>query len=197
MPSDRYRQVAKQSLAVDFIENRMPNYHPAYNAQMANWSPSHGKFVAQASLISSAVSPSHGTLDVPSRPPPRPPPGLINDMLFWEDIFPTAMQRLDKTTEPKYRNELRQQWSIRHTLTWPDIQAKLEMAQQDYNFRFQQRHIQSFRRTLRRVFEKVDPYLSQGLKAIPHIDTTTAVLTVVSFVLDVSVFFPGTANLLI
>ncbi|KAF2621313.1 hypothetical protein BU25DRAFT_463806 [Macroventuria anomochaeta] len=163
----------------------MSNYHPAFSPQHVRWSPSQGQFIAHPTQQHTAVAlPNRTTLDVPSRPGPRPRPGLIDEMKFWENAFPAAMQQLANTPEPQYGTKLQDQWSIRRTKTWANVQAKLEMAHRDYNFSFQGQHTQRFRQTMRRVADKVAPYLSQGLKVVPDSEFTRPVINVLGFVLD-------------
>ena len=189
MSSNQYRQILHQPPAVDFIENRMSNYHPVFDSLQVQWSQTQGQFIAQRPQQSTAVAlPTRRYLYVPSRPGPRPRPGLIDEMGFWEDAFPAAMKQLVILPEPQYGTELQAQCSIRGTKTWADVQAKLETAHLDYNFNFQKERTKGFRRVLRRGLDKATPYMKQGAKLIPGSDFTSPVLKVLDFVLDVSVF---------
>lgn len=184
MPTNGYRQIVNQPPAVDFIENRMSNYHPAFYSSQVQWSQNQGRFIAVA-------LPARAFLDVPPHSEPRPRPKLIDEMKFWESVLPAAMKQLATVPEPQYGEGLQVQWSIRHTKTWADVQAKLEMARQSYNFEFDKARTKGIRKALRRGLDRTAPYVKQGAKLVPVSDFTSPVLKVLEFVLDVSTGRPG------
>ncbi|KAI0457387.1 hypothetical protein F5B21DRAFT_93390 [Xylaria acuta] len=174
--------------AVDFIENRMSEYHPAFDVSGFRYSPTQSQFVALAgpTTVMHVAGPS--TLapppTAPTPPRPRPTPGSINNMDFWSEVFPEAMNRLGQEPLSDSSEAYRLQWGIRHLSVWPDVQAKLDMAQRDYDFRNGQQHVGKFRRKLRLVMDKASVPLQQGMKLIPDIDITSPVLGVINLLLD-------------
>lgn len=191
MSNDRYLRVSRQPLAVDFVENRMSKYHPAFDTSNIRWSHGQNQFVTLVPWQQSVAVTVHDTLDVPSQPAPRPLPEPIHDMNFWEDVLPPAIQKLSLLPTPKHGAN---DWNIRGVSAWKEVEDKLELAQQHYNFRSDRKHVQSARSTMRRFFDKVQPTLSQAVKATPHTDSTAVVITVFNFVLDVGGFCLDTKN---
>ncbi|KAI0468397.1 hypothetical protein F4859DRAFT_490319 [Xylaria cf. heliscus] len=173
--------------AVDFIENRMPEYHPAFDVNGFRYSPGQSRFVplADRTTIMDAASPS--TLSAPptapTSPQPRPPPSSISHMDFWAEVFPEAMSQLNREPLP-HRGPYQPQWGIRHLSTWPNVQAKLDMAWRDYGFHNGQQHVGKFRRKFRLAMDKVTAPLQQGVNLIPDIDVVSPVTGVISLLLD-------------
>jgi hypothetical protein len=106
-------------------------------------------------------------------------------MSFWEEVFPEAMNQLNQDPLP-YRGPYQPQWGIRHLTVWRDVQAKLDMARQDYEFHIGQQQAGKFRRGMRRAMDKAGAPLQLGRKLIPLMDITSPVLGVVDLLLDVS-----------
>jgi hypothetical protein len=106
-------------------------------------------------------------------------------MSFWEEVFPEAMNQLNQDPLP-YRGPYQPQWGIRHLTVWRDVQAKLDMARQDYEFDIGQQQVGKFRRGMRRAMDKAGAPLQLGRKLIPLMDITSPVLGVVDLLLDVS-----------
>ncbi|KAI1748401.1 hypothetical protein F4782DRAFT_534505 [Xylaria castorea] len=174
--------------AVDFIENRMSEYHPAFDVNGFRYSPTQSQFVPLAGPTMHIASPS--TLAPPPPPPaaltpprPRSTHGSINNMDFWTEVFPEAMSRLNQESMPE-SEVCGRQWGIRHLSVWPNVQAKLDMARRDYDFRNGQYHVGKFRRKLRLVMDKVVAPLQQGMKLIPHNDMISPVVSVIGLLLD-------------
>ncbi|KAK7423574.1 hypothetical protein QQX98_001032 [Neonectria punicea] len=113
---------------------------------------------------------------------PRPTPGSIKDMGFWNEVFPKAMKRLNEEPEPQagYQPE----WGIRHLSVWHDVQAKLDMAQREYDFHRGSQNVGRFRRKLRDVLDRVTLPLQQGVALIPNLDMTSPVIGVVNVLSD-------------
>ncbi|TRX87794.1 hypothetical protein FHL15_011316 [Xylaria flabelliformis] len=171
--------------AVDFIENRMSEYHPAFDVSGFRYSPTQNQFVP---LTNSHVA-STSTL-APPPPRPRSTPGSINSMDFWSEVFPEAMNQLNKGS---LLDSNGWQWDIRRLTAWPDVQAKLDMARRDYDFRNGQR-VGKFRRKMRLAMDKVAAPLQQGMKLIPDIDIISPVVSVIGLLLDVSSEVRETVN---
>lgn len=174
--------------AVDFIENRMSQYHEAFDTSGFRYSPNRNQFVALAPPpggVMQPPGPSSLTVPyVPAAPEPRPTPGSINDMGFWGVVFPVAMRRLNE--EPLPRAGYQPQWGIRHLSVWRDVQAKLDMAQREYDFHHGSKNVGKFRRKLRDVLDKVTVPIQQAVGLIPDVDLASPVIGVVNMLLDVS-----------
>ncbi|KAI0872212.1 hypothetical protein GGS24DRAFT_468408 [Hypoxylon argillaceum] len=170
--------------AVDFIENRMSQYHPAFDTTGFRYSPTQSQFIPVSSpsnvTYPSILAPLPAS---PALPSPRPTPSSTNDMGFWASIFPEAIKRLNQEPLP-YSGPYQRQWGIRHLSMWPDVQAKLDMARRDYDFYNGQQHVGKFRRKLRFVADKATVPLQQGAKLIPDIDIASPVISVIGLLLD-------------
>ncbi|KAF6809111.1 hypothetical protein CMUS01_13744 [Colletotrichum musicola] len=181
-----------RSPAVDFIENRLPQYHPAFDSRNVRFDNSQDRFVAQLTTRTNILTPqstsSAMTIPVvsgiPSSPQrlPRPPPGVVNDMAFWDEILPLAMEALKHEPVPSGLKDAK--WGIRHLSTWPDVQAKLEMAQREYDFHHGQPHVGKFRRGLRKVLDNHAVTLQQGTRLVPELDIAKPVVGAIKVVLD-------------
>ncbi|KAI0183770.1 hypothetical protein EV127DRAFT_446185 [Xylaria flabelliformis] len=169
--------------AVDFIENRMSEYHPAFDVSGFRYSPMQNQFVPLADSHAASpltLAPLSPAALVP--PQPRSPPGSVSDMDFWSEVFPEAMNRLNQESLPDSEVYGRQ-WGIRHLSAWPNVQAKLDMARRDYDFRNGQ-HVGKFRRKMRLAMDKVAGPLHQGIKLMPDIDIISPVVSVIGLLLD-------------
>ncbi|KAI8625203.1 hypothetical protein F5Y19DRAFT_489877 [Xylariaceae sp. FL1651] len=147
--------------AVDFIENKMSEYHPAFNTSGFRYSPTQSQFVPLAGPAVILHVPGPSTLAppaAPALPQPRPIPGSISDMGFWAEVFPEAMDRLNQ--EPL-----------------PDRPAA------DYDFHNSQR-VGKYRRKLRSVMDKAAVPFQQVVKGIPDMDITSPVISVIDLLLD-------------
>ncbi|KAJ8110804.1 hypothetical protein ONZ43_g5783 [Nemania bipapillata] len=173
--------------AVDFIENRMTEYHSAFDTTGFRYSPTQSQFIPDSTPVAVTHVPGPSTLAPlpasPAPPSPRPTSGSINDMSFWVGVFPEAMNRLNQDPLP-YSGPYQPQWGIRHLSAWPDVQAKLDMARKDYDFYNGPQKVGKFRRKLRLVADKASGPLQQGVKLIPDIDVASPVTSVISLVLD-------------
>ncbi|KAI0100560.1 hypothetical protein GGR51DRAFT_532420 [Nemania sp. FL0031] len=173
--------------AVDFIENRMSQYHPAFDTSGFRYSPTQSLFVPVTDPTVVMHVPSPLALvpppTGPTIPRPRPTPGSINEMGFWTEVFPRAMGKLKQEPLP-YSGPYQRQWGIRHLSAWHDVQAKLDMARKDYYFDNDPRHTGKFRRKLRLVADKAAVPIQQGMKLIPDIDVASPVIGVIGLLLD-------------
>jgi hypothetical protein len=171
------------SPAVDFIENRMWQYHPAYDANNFSYDPVKGQFVVAAPGSMTGLSSGLATANIPGPAQPRPAPGVVNEMIFWDEVFPLAMIQLNKTQVHKQLTA--SQWGIRHCSNWPDVQAKLEIARQSYDHDFGPEHVGKFRRKARRFLDKGVGPLQQVAKGVPQVDIASPIVSVANVLLDV------------
>lgn len=122
--------------------------------------------------------------DVLDSPRPRPTSGSINDMGFWEDIFPKAMRRLiDTSGSPKTLNA---EWGIMHLSSWRDVQAKLGMARRQYGHYHGSEHVGRVRRAVQSTLDKIAIPLQQGVRCIPDVGMASPVVGVIKILVDVS-----------
>lgn len=189
MPRPSFRQ---HPAAVDFAENELRNYHPAFDSRYVQFDPSRGCFVPRSFSFENSLVPgnvSGSTLMVPSPPSPsqqatRPAPSLINEMSFWGEVFPKAMQMLREYPVPSSLDDSK--WGIRRCSTWVEVQAQLDMARREYNFQHGSEHAGSFRRAVRNGLDRHSVTLKQASKFVPDVDIAKPVVGAIEVVLDVS-----------
>lgn len=149
-----------RSAAVDFVDTRLPRYHPVFvdPGDTYNNFPDHLVVRAQAQTASpdaiigpldrrsrSATAPVHvsraqelpgKSLELPSPgilpTPERPLPPDVEAMKFWKSIWPKAMARLNETKEAPGRQE--KGFSIRKAEAWKDVDQALIRAREEYDY---------------------------------------------------------------
>jgi hypothetical protein len=166
--------------AVDFIENRLPEYHEAFDVRRVRYDASQGQFVA---LI---PAPSQSLMVPDASPPtqPRPAPAPVADMKFWDEIFPDAMELLNNETptQSKYSEE----WGIRHLTKWQEVEAKLEKARQVYGFETGSQNVGKVRRKVRSLMDDHHVIAQQATKLVPNSEIATPIVGVINLMVDVS-----------
>ncbi|OBT53466.1 hypothetical protein VE04_05390 [Pseudogymnoascus sp. 24MN13] len=129
-----------QSLAVDFIDNRLDKYHPAFSTPPARYDPARGSFIAvvtprpdttmqsQQQQLSTTPRADHVQLI------PRPRAEPAKALKFWDSIFVRAMNKFtagsDAAKEPGGRVEAG--FSIRDKKDWIAVFDTLQEAKQCY-----------------------------------------------------------------
>ncbi|KAK2040621.1 hypothetical protein LZ31DRAFT_568576 [Colletotrichum somersetense] len=178
------------SPAVDFIENRLHQYHPAFDAHHVQFSPSQDQFVPRRPLpsdpslsqgIMTATMAGSDLLSLP-RQSPRPAPSAVKDMLFWHEVFPRAMEILNMDTSSCEIKD--PAWKIRHLSTWVDVQETLTRAQQRYDFYSGPQQVGRFRRKIRNVLDDNTVKLQQVSRLVPEVDIAKPVIGAIKVVLD-------------
>jgi len=170
------------SPAVDFVENRMWQYHPAYDAQSIRYDPTQAQFVALEPSLSASSS-NLLAANVSASPQPRPARGRSLWTDLWTVVFPEAMYELSKTPAPKQKDV--QIWGIRTCSDWPRVQSKLDMARGYYDHLYGQKHVGKFRRKMRDVMDKGSVPLQQIVKGVPSVDVVSPIVSVGNVLLDV------------
>lgn len=131
-----------QSLAVDFIDNHLDKYHPAFSTPHARYDPAQGSFVA-------VPTPRLGS--PPMQSPDKQQPSAMrqrddmtlsprsladpaNALKFWDSLFVRAMKKFavgpKATKEPAGRAQAG--FSIRDKTSWTAIFKTLQSAQESY-----------------------------------------------------------------
>lgn len=125
--------LSRQPRAVDYIDNYAPRLHPAFGECDSRYDPAVGRYV----LSPPSAAPGGVAMQKPSTQggPPTPAEGAKGDgedsMLFWNDVFPEAMRRLqDSGVEPEGRKAAG--CSIRELAGWDQVYQVLERCHLDY-----------------------------------------------------------------
>ncbi|GJC94820.1 hypothetical protein ColKHC_03646 [Colletotrichum higginsianum] len=75
-------------------------------------------------------------------------------------------------------------WDIRRFTTWADVQTKLDMARQRYDFHLGPQQVGRFRRKVRSVLSDHTVKLQQAAKLIPEMDVSKPIVGAIKVVLD-------------
>ncbi|KAK3987004.1 hypothetical protein QBC44DRAFT_352083 [Cladorrhinum sp. PSN332] len=196
-----------QSLAVDFIDNRLDKYHPAFATPLARYDPALGGFVvvpspreapaAAPAGNTSAMGPKREgielTVSLPresgsvsgdnTRLSPRPLAEPTEALKFWDAIFAPAMHQFQASTrEPNGRREAG--FSIRDAHDWTAVFDQLDAAKEHY---FAKAKIKgSVRYVYRKLADNMAPVLLSVTNLAPQTDCmfVTPVLGSIQIVLE-------------
>ncbi|KAL6918441.1 hypothetical protein FSST1_009936 [Fusarium sambucinum] len=163
---------------VDFIENRLPEYHQAFDSSKVRYNESQGQFVA-------IIPTSSQSLVVPSaftHTGARPAPTCVADMQFWEDVFAVAMKRLNNGSKVNCKRDSK--WDIRHLCKWDEIQTRLQEAKDDYDFKNSSKSFGKVRRTVRKVLDSQHVIPQQIGKVVPNSDIAGPIVGVINLMVD-------------
>lgn len=153
-----------KSIAVDFIENRLPQYHPAFQ-DPPPFDPVANRFV------SSRVRPNMQANT--NRPDSR---------FFWASIFSDAMELFrDRSAESKTMQKSK--FRIRDRTDWDGVQRRLQAAQDTY---IRVTGFEGWVKWPRRAIANNSHVASQSLRLVPGVDMTASIINVVQSLLEVS-----------
>lgn len=177
-----------QPPAVDFIDNRLDSYHPAFATPPSRYDASLGAYIVCEEHCSSQslVSPASGSRPTTPQNVQIPRRQLLAEPMdaleFWDTLFPLAMDLLKEkhSTEP----DIKQEFKIRDKTDCTSVFDQLEKAKDSYS-----KKDKGFKATFTRVYRKladnVDPVIG-ATKFVPNIDYVTPVLGAVQVLLEVS-----------
>ena len=181
-----------QPATVDFIDNRLPRYHPAftnppvrYNAMSGQFSPKSQALVPRvnnAALVAPSISSELvGVDDLP----PRPDWADFKAMEFWSAIFSEAMVQFRMTPEPRGRSKTA--YSIRDQGCWDAVYDTLELARNKYQK--EGGTLGWLRKVRRKAADKITPVAEMARiasKLCPSESAATPVLGAVEVLFEVS-----------
>ncbi|KAH0425036.1 hypothetical protein CcaCcLH18_11179 [Colletotrichum camelliae] len=124
-------------ITVDYIDNHLQKYHPAFVNPPIRFDSMSGHYVLKdqalvqrpAENLVVASGASDDLLD-DYGVPPRPELTSTNSMKYWNAIFPEAMKQLRLTTKPKGRAGAA--FDIRNKQDWDSVYGALEEARNKY-----------------------------------------------------------------
>ena len=127
--------ITKRVPTIEFIDHRLPKYHPLFATQAVHYDSLAKQFVPS----SQAMAPNNSSSLVNHTKPTaiyssgshihRPEWKNANTMTFWNNVFPESMSRLQCTPEPQSRPSA---YDIRNKTDWHSVYDTLELARQKY-----------------------------------------------------------------
>ncbi|RGP68714.1 hypothetical protein FSPOR_5185 [Fusarium sporotrichioides] len=163
---------------VDFIENRLQEYHPAFDVSKVRYDDNEGQFIAIDSASSQRLMVPDAAIPTRVRPAPAP----VSDMEFWDKIFAIAMERFNNDAKVKLKRDPK--WDIRRLSKWSEIQARLEEAQGEYNFNNRSKSIEKARRTMRSFLNNYHIIPQQIGKLVPSSEIAGPIVGVINLMVD-------------
>ena len=145
---DRSRTLRSQSLAVDFIDRRLPAYHPYFNRSLTRFDPTEGMYVPKSSASESTTE--------------RPLPSASDRMRFWTALFPRALDNFKKQRPVEPKGRLQSGQSIRNLSSWEQVHERLCTNRQGYDN--PQGRVGALKRGIRNVMDK-----SQSLRGVVNL----------------------------
>lgn len=181
-----------QSPAVDFIENSLDKYHPAFSTPPSRYDPRLGSFVIQEPLDASAAEAASAMAVVnhdgrhslapesalaatiqPKPAPethlgiaPRPVSQRVDALEVWDTLLPQAREYFVKAHphEPKHLEKSR--WSIRDKTNWEEVFDQVEAAK-NYCSKVDNKFKAGFRKVYRKFGEHAAEPLNRMSKLVP------------------------------
>ena len=182
----------RQSLAVDFIDNRLDKYHPGFATPPARYDPALDSFIVSTPRPVDAMqsqqpstTPQQGDVKLSPRQPAEPAAALR----FWDHLFVRAMDQFKSASkEPKGRVEVG--FSIRDKKDWTAVFDQLEKARDLY---FKGKKVTSaIRGVYRKLADHVAPVALDLTKLAPNTDCmfVTPVVGSIQIILEVWTLSP-------
>jgi hypothetical protein len=172
-----------RSPAVDFIDNRLPEYHEAFLNPPTRFDPVSGRYVPALQADMRSCAPHEHT----PYQTPRPAPQALDAAHFWDWIFPRAIAAFKKEypVEPKGRSESSR--SIRSKVNWKDVYDQLQEARRMYDD--SKGFIGNVKKGFRKAADNIQPtrqVVDNLNKLVPNSNYVSPVLGALMIILDVS-----------
>lgn len=191
-PKGRIPRLQLQSPAVDYIENSLDKYHPAFSTPPSRYDPYLGGFVildstnvppAEPAPVMAAASPDgdrsslpETALAVATQPVPtidtcissatRPIPKTVDALEFWDGLFPRAMAQLVKAHPYESEHLVKSGWKIRDKTNWTDVFDQVESAK-NHSSNVDSKFKAGFRKVYRKFGEHAAEPLNRVTKLVP------------------------------
>lgn len=168
----------QQSPAVDFIENCLNNYHPAFSTPPSRYDPSSGGFVivpapasddpAAYSMLTASATASevcdHSQI-VKSTISARPSYQPLQALELWDSLFSGAMTQLNQLHPQEPDHLLKSGQGIRDKTDWTQVFDQIEKAKNEYS-NVDNKFKAGFRKVYRKFGDYAEP-LNRMTKLVP------------------------------
>lgn len=166
----------RRAATIDFIENRLPDLHPAFKHTHLQYDAMSQEFMPAWMLGADAGQ-------IPARLESAP----VNAMKFWSQIFPESITKLkNKYTEPQALAKAGV--GIRNEKSWSGVCNRLEKAKGKYEIPQRRSARAIFRKSYRKMAGKTDQ-LKTISKIGAQVEYISPFLVAVDILLDVSAAF--------
>lgn len=188
----------RQSPAIDFIENRLDAYHPAFGTPPSQYDPDLDLFIVNDPQPRRESPPVFGTMrsiqtatpppllsaaEV-ERPVPRPLAEPSEVLKFWDSLFEPAMMKFTRrhTFEPLEITEKKR--GIRDKRDWTGVFDQLDAVKQEYS-QVDKGFKARYRKVYRKFADHIAPSLLGVVDLVPNNEYVSPVLGVVQVLLEV------------
>jgi hypothetical protein len=190
-----------QSPAVDFIDKRADQYHPAFavppskydpafrmymvESRPPNWGPPLSWEMMASTRPAAWPTPAPRLPSSPDEPPPRPRPLAepVDALKFWDTLFPLAMDQFKAEGLVEPEELIKKGLGIRDAHDWTSVFDKFELAKQAYS-NVDKGFKAKFRNVYRSIADTGVQPLMNVTKLVPNVEYITPVLGIVEILLE-------------
>ncbi|KAF8861121.1 hypothetical protein BDZ45DRAFT_740720 [Acephala macrosclerotiorum] len=170
-----------QPPSVDFIDNRLQDYHEAFRNPQTRYDPLLRRYVPVLPAAT-MLSKSHPIMTASEQlPQPRKLHPAVEAMRFWTFIFDDSMKKFKELYKEEPKRRAQDGYSIRSKTNWEDIYSQLQKARESYD------GMKGFwgrvKKGLRTVADHSDP-LQQGLRLVPENQYVSPILAAMEVLVD-------------
>ncbi|KAI1351128.1 hypothetical protein F5Y01DRAFT_304971 [Xylaria sp. FL0043] len=168
-----------QPIAVDFVDKRLPRFHPAFAQHRYKYSSRLDCYIRSSSQPPAKMPTEEDKPHVKS-PKMLSPPDIMLSMRFWDTVFSDAMGRLKANyEEPKNRRDTA--YNIRDLKNWDEVYHQLESCRE----RYLDDHgwANKVKRGWRTFSENIGP-VQEAWNLVPDVDYLTPVRGAVDLLFD-------------
>lgn len=172
-------EMDQQSPAVDFIENSLDNYHPAFSTPPSRYDPSSGGFVivpppagdgAAAYTIQTASATASEVCNasqvVNTTISPRPIYQPLQALELWDSLFSRAMTQLNQLHPKEPDHLLKYGQRIRDKTDWTQVFDQIEKSKNEYS-NVDNKLKAGFRKVYRKFGDHAAEPLNRFTKVVP------------------------------
>ena len=195
--TSRIPNLNRQPPSVDFIENRIYTYHPAFSMPPSQYDPDSDMFVVcyPPATSQSRLMATHG-MQVASLPghqmaagadvtiQPRPLAKTSESLKFWDSLFDQAMSKFKETHAKEPAEVIEKKCGIRGKKDWASMFDQLKAVRDEYSRvddTFKTRSKQAYRK----FADQVAPPLRGVVGFVPNNDYTTPISGTIKLLLEV------------
>ncbi|KAI1388579.1 uncharacterized protein F4822DRAFT_250501 [Hypoxylon trugodes] len=178
------QDLGQRPLAVDFLDNHLQEYHPAFKDLPIRFDTVAQRYVPIPQVSVMHLNSGGHSAKAPNAeatPPARPVAGEVDSMSFWDRIFPKAMEKFKKDYPKEPDGREKHGYSMRKE-NWREVNTQLSKARSVYEGGTGR--LGFIKSGARRILKNLQPTVKQGIKVVPEMDIVSPVLGAVEILLD-------------